>query len=142
MRRKDLEQLLDEELEVLRAGLDFEAARVHVERKGSVIFVAFERGPDGRSGLFKLDCKGFDAQPPSVTMVSPFTGDALPIGSWTPGVAHSVHPVVDRPFVCLQGIAEYHNHPSHLGDSWDRYRHRFRIPETIKGLLKKAGVLT
>jgi hypothetical protein len=66
----------------------------------------------------------------------------LPIGRWTPGVPHSIHPVTNQPFVCLQGIAEYHSHPSHLSDTWDRYRNRIRIRETMIALLKKAGALS
>lgn len=28
----------------------------------------------------------------------------------------------DRPFVCLQGVLEYHRNPGHTGDSWWLYR--------------------
>jgi hypothetical protein len=73
-------------------------------------------------------------------MVDPVTSEELPMEAWTPGVPHSIHPVTGKPFVCLQGIAEYHSHPSHLTDSWDRYRHIYRIPQTVKALLNKAGV--
>jgi hypothetical protein len=35
----------------------------------------------------------------------------------------------NTPFICIPGVREYHNHPSHTGDSWLLYR-------------KKAGVGT
>jgi hypothetical protein len=28
----------------------------------------------------------------------------------------------DRPFVCLQGVREYHDNPGHTGDSWWLHR--------------------
>ncbi|HEV2173647.1 MAG TPA: hypothetical protein VGR71_08770, partial [Nitrospira sp.] len=102
--------------------------------------VAFDAGRDNASGMFLLDCSSFDAQPPSVTMVDPGTREPLAIGRWTPGVPHSIHPTLNRPFVCIQGVLEYHLHPSHLGDGWDRYRRTIRLPQTIKALLDKAGV--
>jgi hypothetical protein len=136
-----LAQLLDREVAVcaedpMLAGLD-----IAIRREGHVVLVRFERGRDGRPGMFQLDCGQFDAQPPSVAMVDPDTGQDLPIERWTPGVPHSIHPITGRPFVCIQGVAEYHSHPSHLDDSWDRYRTRYRLAQTIRRLLQKAGVI-
>jgi len=40
--------------------------------------------------------------------------------------AHQVllpaHPKTNRPFLCLRGIREYHEHPQHSGDDWLLYR--------------------
>ena len=32
------------------------------------------------------------------------------------------HPVTHKPFLCLRGIREYHEHPQHSGDDWMLYR--------------------
>jgi hypothetical protein len=141
MRRDLLLRLLDHELAACRDDPQLESAGVEIRRDKTSILVRFEEGRDGRPGVFRLECAEFDAQPPSVAMLDPDTGEELPIGRWTPGVPHSVHPVTGKPFVCIQGIAEYHSHPSHLDDSWDRYRNRFRLPQTIRALLRKAGTM-
>jgi len=139
MRTDLVEVLLDRELEV--SGLVELAGRgVTLWRDSTDLFVQFEVGRDGRPGLFRLACASFDAQPPSVTMVDPETRKELPLPAWTPGVPHSVHPTLGRPFVCMQGVLEYHEHPQHLADSWDRYRRTIRLPQTIRRLLEKAGV--
>lgn len=139
MRSDLVESLLDRELEVC----DLPSLRgrgVDVWREASDVFIKFEHGRDGAQGMFRLGCSSFDAQPPSVAMVDAETREDLPIERWVPGVAHSVHPTLSRPFVCIQGTLEYHLHPSHLDDSWDRYRHLMRLPQTINRLLEKAGV--
>ncbi len=132
--------LLDAELRVSRRDERLRRARARLSRRGTDVYVAFDRGRDGLPGVFRLRCGHYDAQPPSVAMVDPDTLDELPLWRWTAGVPHSIHPRTGRPFVCLQGIAEYHTHPSHITDSWDRYRTRVRLRETIVALLRKAGV--
>ena len=141
MRAGLVEQLLDQEIEIccpeelLRTG-------VKIWRESTMVYLAFTGGRDGRPGLFRLDCSSFDAQPPSVLMLNPETRAELSLGDWTPGVPHSMHPTLMRPFVCIQGVLEYHEHPSHLDDSWDRYRRTVRLPQTVARLLAKAGVTT
>lgn len=139
MRADLVEALLDRELEV--CGVDELKGRgVQLWHEGCRVFLEFTSGRGGAPGLFRLDCSDFDAEPPSVTMVDPVTRAELPLERWTPGVPHSIHPTLDRPFVCVQGILEYHLHPSHLHDSWDRYRHLIRLRQTVSKLLEKAGV--
>ncbi len=132
------EELLDGELEVVRDSIS--SRGVTVWREGTDVFVQFEHGRDGNPGVFRLACGQFDAESPSVSMVDPTAHTELSMEQWTPGVPHSVHPLTGKPFVCLQGTAEYHTHPSHLADSWDRYRRVFRLKETVHRLLQKAGV--
>lgn len=91
----------------------------------------------------------YDAQPPSVRFVNPFTlepykGTELPTtlqrqilspvpeGLVMPGAARAQlvahQPLLqsygadDVPFLCLAGVREYHEHPAHSGDSWDLHR--------------------
>lgn len=141
MQEAVLLKLLDEEVASCADDEVLKSAAIRVWRAGSNIMIGFDKGRDGRAGAFRLGCAYFDAQPPSVAMVDPTTALDLPLERWTPGVPHGLHPVTGKPFVCIQGVAEYHIHPSHLGDSWDRYRNRYRILQTAKRLLQKAGVI-
>ena len=43
--------------------------------------------------------------------------------------------------MCLQGTAEYHTHPSHRDDGWDRYRRNFRLKQTIRLAPESRGWL-
>src|SRR5439155_19241848 len=37
------------------------------------------------------------------------------------------HPTTHRPFLCLRGIREYHEHPQHSGDEWLLYRNSMNM---------------
>jgi hypothetical protein len=96
-----------------------------------------------------FDYTNYDAMPPSVRIVNPFTAEpykaknlpnqlnrSLPqqeIG--VPGLPGAAKMVVapmqalmqhygpdEIPFLCLAGVREYHDHPAHSGDLWDLHR--------------------
>jgi hypothetical protein len=78
----------------------------------------------------RIDFTNFDLEPPSVEFIDPFTGEyasppvqALVDTAEGPRdlVVHS-HPDTNRPFFCVPGIRQYHNHPQHSGDSWLLHR--------------------
>lgn len=141
MRAELLAKLLDQEIEVCREDAALAAAHAEVWRDNSLVYARFRSGRDGKTSAFRLECAEYDAQPPGVGMVDAESLDELPHERWTPGVSHGIHPSTGKPFVCLQGVAEYHIHPSHTDDSWDRYRSKYRLRETIKSLLRKAGAM-
>lgn len=74
----------------------------------------------------RLSYDNYDIAAPSLIFIDPASGEpAQPaIPAWdadqepaqllTPGV----HPEHRRPFVCLPGIREYHEHPQHDNDDW------------------------
>lgn len=92
----------------------------------------------------------YDAAPPSVQLVHPFTAQpyklselptqlmrALPTQQIRlPGMAEGAPPVAmqaqqplmqahtpdEIPFLCLAGVREYHEHPAHSGDLWELHR--------------------
>lgn len=138
MGRAFTEQLLDEEVERATKDLGLPPERVHIWRDGTDVLVSFT-GRDDAAGLFRLGCARFDAEAPTLAMLDPVSRVELENDRWSPGVSSGVHPATQRPFVCQQGLAEYHSHPSHLTDAWDKYRYRFRLPQTIRRLLEKAG---
>lgn len=94
-----------------------------------------------------FDYANYDAQPPSVRLVNPFTGEPykgnqLPTtlnrqvqmsGAMMPGLPGGVamlahqpymqfHSPEDVPFLCIAGVREYHEHPAHTGDAWELHR--------------------
>jgi hypothetical protein len=74
----------------------------------------------------RITFENYDLWPPSVTFIDPQTREPSPphvraIVLTTEGprdVLIDGHPVTQRPFLCIPGIREYHNHPQHSGDGW------------------------
>lgn len=96
-----------------------------------------------------FDYTDYDAVPPSVRLVDPFTREpyrdeelptrllrSVPAGpielppgvQLPPGVVPQVQqPLMQShdgslPFLCVAGVREYHEHPAHTGDAWDLHR--------------------
>jgi hypothetical protein len=46
------------------------------------------------------------------------------------------HPVTKRPFLCVKGIREYHEHPQHDGDSWCLYRGLINVYAVLDRVLR------
>ncbi len=78
----------------------------------------------------RLDFTNYDVWAPSVEFINPFTGEYA-----TPPVQALVdsdegprnllvdsHPETNRPFFCVPGVRQYHDHPQHSGDSWLLHR--------------------
>lgn len=99
----------------------------------------------------ELDFTNYDADPPSLTLVEPFTHRpyradelptvlkrtvAAPAGFVPPGFPEgamvniqSQQPLMQPPndpeglpFLCIAGVREYHEHPAHSGDLWELHR--------------------
>jgi hypothetical protein len=82
------------------------------------------------TACIRIDFTNFDLEPPSVEFIDPFTGEYAPppvqaLVDTDEGprdlVVHS-HPDTNRPFFCVPGIRQYHDHPQHSGDSWLLHR--------------------
>lgn len=86
-----------------------------------------------------IDFSDYDISPPSVHLVNPFTREKLKRSEIAYDLLRSlpavegasapaqVQPLLqafvdDRPFICLQGVREYHESPAHTGDSWFLHR--------------------
>ena len=97
-----------------------------------------------------FDYRNYDAAPPSVRLVNPFSGEpyksselptpmmrALPdqqihlpgMAAGAPQIAMQAqqplmqaHAPEEIPFLCLAGVREYHAHPAHSGDLWELHR--------------------
>jgi hypothetical protein len=82
------------------------------------------------SAAVRIDFTNYDLWPPSVEFIDPLTGQYAPpqvqalVGTAQDPrdlVVHS-HPETSRPFFCVPGIRQYHDHPQHSGDSWLLHR--------------------
>ena len=86
----------------------------------------------------RIDFHNYDLWAPSVTFVDVLTGepappaadalehrpDGRPLRPGEPAERSLLpnHPATKLPFLCQQGIREYHEHPEHDGDSWLLHR--------------------
>lgn len=101
-----------------------------------------------------LNFTNFDFWPPSVQFVDPFTGLPLKYSELNykflrqvktlddsgRQVATEPQPLLqahvdEKPFLCLPGVREYHEHPAHTGDSW--FLHRGKGEGSLYFLLEK-----
>jgi len=44
------------------------------------------------------------------------------------------HPTTHKPFLCVRGIREYHEHPQHSGDEWLLYRESMNMFSIVMSL--------
>jgi len=69
---------------------------------------------------FRFSFDDWDAIPPSMELFDPSSGAPLAWERWPKNVwsVGESHPLTKKPFLCLRGIREYHDHSSHIGDWW------------------------
>ena len=117
----------------------------------------------------QFDYSNYDAEPPSVRLVDPFSGRLLAskeiptrlprmvpgpeLAIAAPGGAKAqlntvqelmqAHSPEDEPFLCIPGVKEYHDHPGHSGDPWEIHRPagEGRIVHLL-GVISKYGLET
>jgi len=81
----------------------------------------------------RVSLEDFDQRAPSVSFRDPWTweflsADRVPLGQTLDEngrnqlVVLNEHPQTRRPFLCIRGTREYHEHPQHTGDEWALYR--------------------
>lgn len=95
----------------------------------------------------RVSLDDYDQRAPSVIFCDPWTWDPLSYDKLfranhvdDSGKASAVllgdHPVFKRPFLCLRGVREYHEHPQHTGDDWLLYRRHSGLFSTIAAVWK------
>ena len=130
-----LHNLLDVEVEVARAALGTRAGDLH--RDGSSLLMTLHR-PDG-IWMLRLDGSRYDAEPFEVALVDN-DGEVLPMDRWIPGLAHSVHPVLQVPWICISGTRAYYCYPGHHQDRWDAARYQLRADSLLDTVLRKVNL--
>ena len=113
-----------------------------------VVLASNKTSPPPIVTAVQFDYANYDAEPPSVRMVDPFSGRLLlsrelptrlrrmipgpELPSPIPGGPKmrqvsvqelmQAHTPEDLPFLCVPGVKEYHDHPGHSGDPWELHR--------------------
>jgi uncharacterized protein GlcG (DUF336 family) len=131
-----INDLLNDEVEAARARLD--GRFVSLTHSGSFITVVLTN-TSVREAIIRLDGSRYDGEPFRVAVVDQ-EGAIAPQERWPGSLFHSIHPILNRPFACIQGSFEYHCHPSHLADSWEGHRRLLRLPHLLDHVMTKAGV--
>ena len=113
----------------------------------AVIVLALNKtSPPAIVTAVQFDYTNYDAEPPSVRFVDPFSGRLLlfkelptrlprmtigpemtmPDGTKAqlrkPQELMQADSPEDLPFLCVSGVKEYHDHPGHSGDPWEIHR--------------------
>jgi hypothetical protein len=94
--------------------------------------------PTTRELILHLDLADYDGQPPTAELLLPDRSQ-LPAPEWPKsihgqGIVAS-HKDYGRPFFCRRGLREYHSHPQHEDDPWDKYREHLALHQIVIELL-------
>src|SRR6266481_1354691 len=92
-----------------------------------------------------FELSNYDLDPPSLEFRDPWTNATLQYNTMFRALqfdshrkAHVVllddHPTTHKPFLCVRGIREYHEHPQHSGDDWLLYRESMNMFSIIMSL--------
>lgn len=88
--------------------------------------------------ILQLGCEDYDGQPPTAQLLSS-DGTPLPAEQWPKDLIRQGiidgHRDYNRPFFCRPGLREYHTHPQHEDDPWDRHREALRLHAITLNLL-------
>ena len=113
-----------------------------------VVLASNQTKPPAIVAAARFDYSNYDAEPPSVRFIDPFSGRLLPFNELPTRLPRGVpgqempmpvpggpkvqvmmaqdlmqaHSAEDIPFLCVPGVKEYHDHPGHSGDPWEVHR--------------------
>ena len=96
-----------------------------------------------RPVIVRMVADGFDSQPPTAELwdqqAQPLSPELWPREASGGGIVggYSLYP---RPFFCRPGLREFHDHPEHENEPWDKYREGFTLHGIALGLLNDLGV--
>ena len=94
--------------------------------------------PERRDLVLSLDVTDYDGQPPTAELLHPDL-TPLSLGEWPKssdwqGIIIG-HLYYDRPWFCRRGLREYHTHPQHEDDPWDKYREGLALYTVVEEVL-------
>ncbi len=94
---------------------------------------------DYRTLVVHADCTDFDGLPPLIDLLDanrrPLAADAWPRDEHSRGIVTS-HPKYHRPFFCRPGTREFHDHPQHEDQPWDRIREEMSLSGLLLSVLR------
>lgn len=78
---------------------------------------------NGQTYRLKLDLSLYDIEPPALSVLDADGNEVWDRRQLPPGLTNQDdHPIHKRPFFCVPGTLEYHDHPLHGNVSWDAMR--------------------
>lgn len=109
------------------------------------IMVAAVPALAARAFKARFDLTDYDLRAPSLEFRDLWTDEFLAFNTMFRALefqrerqAHVVlldnHPVTHKPFLCLRGFREYHEHPQHSGDEWLLYRNDLSLFTAVMSL--------
>lgn len=130
-------------------------AVIPITQQGGLFLPAGTRAAIELPGLsasaFKahFDLSNYDLDAPSLEFRDPWTDAALQYNSMFRALQFDEHrkgqivllddhPITHKPFLCLRGIREYHQHPQHSGDEWLLYRNSINMFSIVMSLWRVA----
>ena len=94
--------------------------------------------PTKRPLLLYMDLEDYDGQPPTAELLQP-DRTPLPAALWPRAIGGvgivANHRDYNRPFFCRRGLRDYHSHPQHEDDPWDRHREELTLADLVIELL-------
>jgi hypothetical protein len=89
--------------------------------------------------VLALDLTDYDSQPPTAELLQT-DGTSLPRERWPKdiqggGIVPDHPDWRHRPFFCRPGTREYHSHPQHEDDPWDRHREGMSLSNFVLSLI-------
>jgi hypothetical protein len=116
---------------------------------GQQMFVEPMLTLSARAVGLRMSLEDYDIRPPSISLHDAVSWEPLAFAAIPEAlhddvgqaykVVHDKHPLTDRPFVCMRGVREYHEHPQHTGDDWMLYRRALR-PSALLAAISRAFV--
>jgi hypothetical protein len=89
--------------------------------------------------ILKLDCTDWDSQPPTIELCdadgNPLAPDRWPHDKTNQGIVQGHPDYGDRKFFCREGTREFHTHPQHEDQPWDRCREGLTLHGIVISLL-------
>ena len=89
-----------------------------------VLDISF-RDPARQELRLRVECDDWNDSPPSVALLAPDGTLLTALPAQRPGNTifnPSAHDRTKRPFICMIGAREYHEHSSHTNDMWASYK--------------------
>lgn len=131
---REVKSLLDRRDQLRKRGWLIEAISFPKIR---VTFLAINLSPPIAPLTVEIDFTNYNLYPPSVELLNPINLNAQNLIGLqeNKNIIIQKHPNTKKPFLCLPGVREYHNHPQHDGDSWDL--HRYKGEGSLYFLLEK-----
>jgi hypothetical protein len=127
------DRMLDAEITVLEERLG--GVGVKAQRTGTEVHITAPELGDDR--MLVLDATRYDSEPVAVGITTA-SGTPVPGWRWPRALYRGEHPVLLRPFSCVQGTVDYHSHPSHSGDPWDDHRSHLRLADLVAHILRRC----